>query len=155
MTLLPFFSASRFFYQIIMGSPIKTQNHKAHFTFTILDAWHLKVTHIGFVGVSRRIWLYFIKISFKRQKVIQVGMINDHIICTIMTTTVYSDALICTQALQLPTHNLRLYLPRARRYRLWKIQLRDYKFLQFWKKLCQVWKSYRRIVVKTTKGVCF
>ena len=34
-------------------------------------------------------------------------MINDHIICTIMATTVYSDALICTQALQLPTHNLR------------------------------------------------
>ena len=24
-----------------------------------------------------------------------------------MVTTVYSDALICTQALQLPTHNLR------------------------------------------------
>ena len=34
-------------------------------------------------------------------------MINDHIICAIMATTVYSDALICTQALQLPTHNLR------------------------------------------------
>ena len=31
-------------------------------------------------------------------------MINDHIICAIIATTVYSDALICTQALQLPTH---------------------------------------------------
>ena len=56
-------------------------------------------------------------------------MINDHIICTIMATTVYSDALICTQALQLPTHNLW-------QHRLWKIKLRDYMFIG-WTKL---WK---------------
>ena len=77
-----------FFCQIMMGNPIKTQNYKGvcntfHFTFTILDAWHLKVTHFGFVGVSRRIWLYFIKISFKRQKVIQkyVNLQNNMLVC--------------------------------------------------------------------------
>ena len=58
-----------------------------------------------------------------------------------MATTVYSDALICTQALQLPTHNLRLYLPRARRYRLWKIQLRDDKFLQVGKNYAKYGKA--------------
>ena len=40
-------------------------------------------------------------------------MINDHIICAIMATIVYSDALICTQPLQLSTHNFLKAIPRA------------------------------------------
>ena len=64
----------------------------------------------------------FLKIIFKRQKVIQVEVWYDKWPHNLWYDGNYSGASKGTQALQLPTHNFW-------QHRLWKIQLRDYMFL--------------------------